>query len=79
MKVMQVQLDEATYAEVEQRAYLERKSLTAVVRDALAHHFKCPEDRAGANGGLAFVRPEKSLREDQPLPAKPRVKPCGLS
>ena len=52
MKVMQLQLDEATYADVEQRALVEMKSLTAVVRDALARHLKSQADSAGTNGGL---------------------------
>ena len=34
----QIQLDEATYTLVKQRAYAENKSLAAVVRDALAQY-----------------------------------------
>ena len=69
MKVMQLRLDESTYAEVEQRAYLERKSLTAVVKDALASHLKSPDDRVAANGRLSFADPKRPRRWERSLSA----------
>jgi hypothetical protein len=60
MTILQLQLDEATYSQVEQRAYLEGKSLTAVVRDALVHHLDPPCDCAGVKDRLAVDGSEGS-------------------
>ena len=69
MKVMQLRLDDSTYAEVEQRAYRERKSLTAVVKEALADHLKSPDYRAAANGRLSIADPKRPRRWGRSLSA----------
>ena len=60
MTILQLQLDEATYSQVEQRAYLEGKSLTATVRDALIHYLDPPCDCAKVKDRLAVDGSEES-------------------
>ncbi len=50
MKVMQVRMDETTYEKVEQEAIHERKSMTAVVTEALSQHFEPHGDVVFLNG-----------------------------
>ena len=51
----QIQLDEATHAQVKQRAYAENKSLAAVVRDALDQYLVSPSDRAVGMDKFTFI------------------------
>ena len=50
MKVLQLRMDEATYQKVEQEAIHERKSMTAVVTEALSQHFEPHGDVVFLNG-----------------------------
>ena len=50
MKVMQLRMDEATYQKVEQEALHERKSMTAVVTEALSQHLEPHGDVVFLNG-----------------------------
>ena len=61
MKVMQLRLDDAVYAELESRALLECKSMTAVVTEALSQHLK-------PHGDVVFL--SGSSRMTSAAPAK---------
>ena len=51
----QIQLDEATYLLVRQRAHAENKSLAAVVRDALTQYLTSPGGRAAGMDKFTFI------------------------
>ena len=62
MKVMQLRLDDATYAEVEQKALNESKSMTAVVTDALSQHIGPHDDCVVLNGSIKMTRAAPAKR-----------------
>ena len=62
MKVMQLRLDDAIYAELERRALLECKSMTAVVTDALSQHLKSHDDVVFLNGSSEITRAAPAKR-----------------
>ena len=62
MKVMQLRLDEATYTELERRALLECKSLTAVVTEALSQYLKSHDDVVVLNGSSRMTRAAPAKR-----------------
>ncbi len=62
MKVMQLRLDETTYADLEHKALHECKSMTAVVTEALSQHLDPHDDCVVLNGSSKMTRaaPAKS-------------------
>ena len=50
MKVMQLRLDDATYAELEKRSLNECRSMTAVVTEALSQYLQSHGDVVFLNG-----------------------------
>ena len=63
MKVMQLRLEDATYAELEKKALLECKSMTAVATEALSQYLNSHDDVVVFNGSIrtTSAAPAKSV------------------
>ena len=71
MKRTQVQLDETTYTLAKQRAFVENKSMAAVIREAVAEYLTSPGGSPAGLESFSFIGSGRSSA-DGPRPLSER-------
>ncbi len=64
MKRTQIQLDDATYNFLKNRAHSENRSMAALIRDAVRAYLFTPKNRAKSISELKFVASGRSSADD---------------